>query len=380
VAEDSNSNIWINVQGNGLYRFDGAKFFAMDSLTRFRDNNISCFTTDGIGNIIVMHDLGMDIYNVNSNTVRYLGEESGIKDKRASLNSLTKDAQGRILIGTDGGIIRLASEEDAIHHIPEIVVESVKVFDQPVAFSEMPSLSYDENSLTINFLGFWYQDPGSVKFLYKVDNYDLDWISTRDNAVTYSKLPPGDYTFRVKASDTDDFSNAKEATLDFSISPPFWRTNIFYVIAAIVVIFSGYSFLMYRERQLLQDKLELEAKVEERTREIQRKTEEIQAQNEEIMAQAEEIKGINENLEALVMQRTAELERKNLALEEYAFINAHKLRSPLASILGLINLMSRTRLDEDAREINQHLQQSADELDNIVSSITKAIEKGDKKY
>jgi ligand-binding sensor domain-containing protein len=377
-AEDSNNDIWINVQGSGLYKFADGRFHPMDSIAKFRDNNISAFAADPVGNIVVMNDLGMDLFNIHTLKARYLGEESGVRDMQANLNSLTQDSRGRFLIGTNGGIIRIASTESAIQYSPKIVVESVDVFGKPVLSSALGSLSYDQNNLTINFLGFWYQDPTSVNFIYKVDNYDDNWISTGDNAVTYSQLPPGEYTFRVKASETGDFLNAREDTIAFSISPPFWKTNIFYIASAMLFIFLGYSFLMYRERQLIEDKAELEAKVEERTREIQKKTEEIQAQNEEIMAQAEEIKGINENLEALVMQRTAELEKKNLALEEYAFINAHKLRSPVASILGLVHLISKTKLDPEAKEINEHLQQSAEELDKVVSSITKAIERGDK--
>jgi signal transduction histidine kinase len=103
----------------------------------------------------------------------------------------------------------------------------------------------------------------------------------------------------------------------------------------------------------------------------------LKASNEEIQAQAEEIKGINENLETMVQERTKELEKKNKALEEYAFINAHKLRSPVASILGLINLMNKVELKEDAKYIMTHLQDSTNKLDGIVSSITKAIERGD---
>jgi len=109
---------------------------------------------------------------------------------------------------------------------------------------------------------------------------------------------------------------------------------------------------------------------------LQESNEEIQAQNEEIISQGEEIRVINENLEKIVLERTTELEKKNKALEEYAFINAHKLRSPVASILGLINLLTKTALDEEAKGIMSHLQDSTGKLDEIVSSITKAIEKG----
>lgn len=103
----------------------------------------------------------------------------------------------------------------------------------------------------------------------------------------------------------------------------------------------------------------------------------LRASNDEIKAQAAEIKRINENLEAIVHERTAALERKNKALEEYAFINAHKLRSPVASILGLVNLLTKLDLGKDAKSINDHLKDSAEKLDEIVGDITKAIERGD---
>jgi len=116
---------------------------------------------------------------------------------------------------------------------------------------------------------------------------------------------------------------------------------------------------------------------------LQISNEEIQAQSEEIYSQAEEIRVINENLEEIVKERTKELEKKNIALEEYAFLNAHKLRSPVASILGLINLLKKTALNEEGQGIMNHLEDSTAKLDEIVSAITKTIEKGtrgNKKY
>jgi signal transduction histidine kinase len=107
----------------------------------------------------------------------------------------------------------------------------------------------------------------------------------------------------------------------------------------------------------------------------------LQASNEEIQAQDEEMKRINENLEDLVHERMQELEKKNAALEEYAFITAHKLRSPVASILGLTNLIRKIpaiQSNEEAKVVCEHLEDSTQKLNNIVRSITVAIEKGDK--
>lgn len=146
------------------------------------------------------------------------------------------------------------------------------------------------------------------------------------------------------------------------------------------VLLAAVSFFMI---VLIKTRYDLTVKEIKARLALQETNEEIQAQNEQIMMQAEEIRAINENLEKLVQDRTQELQKKNTALEEYAFINAHKLRSPVASILGLINLLNKASLDDNAKGIMVHLKDSTDKLDEIVTSITKTIERGErgnKKY
>jgi signal transduction histidine kinase len=93
-----------------------------------------------------------------------------------------------------------------------------------------------------------------------------------------------------------------------------------------------------------------------------------------LQSQAEEIKSINENLERLVNDRTSELEAKNKAIEEYTFITAHRLRGPVASVLGLINIFRSFEIKEDAKEAITHLESSTRTLDDIVTSMLRAIE------
>jgi ligand-binding sensor domain-containing protein len=377
VTEDKNGNIWANVQGNGLWIFDNANSFT-ESNVKARAAEIHSLTTDKDGNIVALHDLGMDVIAADGERVKYFSDESGFEGRISNLNAVTKDNYGNMYFGTSKGIIRYSSTRQHFTNQPLAKITAVKIYNQAVDKAEITSLSYDQDNLTFNFVGLWYQNPTSLFFRYKLENYDHDWIATSDNSVIYSKLPPGDYTFRVSVSETMDFNQPNENSLSFTIYPPFWRTNWFYFLASIALSVGGYSLVKYRERKLRYNNMLLEARVKARTREVQRQNDEIQAQNEEITAQAEEIKGINENLEMLVQERTAELLRKNQALEEYAFINAHKLRSPVASILGLAHLMSKTNLDPEGQEINKRLQQAVDELDDVVRSITKAIESGDR--
>lgn len=366
LAEDATGTIWANVQDDGLYKFDGQQFQPAHVLHNINVNELS---SDAAGNLVAVHDLGIDVYNPETATVHRLDNEIGFGDRQPNLNATARSGNGDLYFGTNQGVV-IYGKTSLAGAKPIATIDKFRVFNQYKNLSEDLSLSYDENNVTITFLGFWYQDPGGVEFQYKLENYDVDWIATADRSAVFSSLPPGSYTFRLRASVNGSFDGASEDTVSFIITPPFWRTTLFYLLVGITLAFATYTYVQRREKNLLRDKVELEEKVAERTMEIVRK-------NEEIQAQAEEIKAINESLEKRVVERTFELERKNKALEDYAFINAHNLRSPVASILGLINLLSLIRHEEEAKQIVDHMKTSADRLDEVVRSITESIEKSD---
>ena len=79
-----------------------------------------------------------------------------------------------------------------------------------------------------------------------------------------------------------------------------------------------------------------------------------------------------------VFERTEELEHQNKQLTEYAFINSHLLRAPLASILGIINLLKGTKLTEDQKEYIEYLSQSSTDLDEVIGKINKTLDQGGK--
>ena len=69
--------------------------------------------------------------------------------------------------------------------------------------------------------------PQRVKFRYRLDGYDRDWhdAGTRRQAF-YTDLPPGKYSFRVIAANSDGVWNDNAAKLDFSVAPAYYQTNL----------------------------------------------------------------------------------------------------------------------------------------------------------
>ena len=97
-------------------------------------------------------------------------------------------------------------------------------------------------------------------------------------------------------------------------------------------------------------------------------------QYEIIKEKSDEINAINEHLEFRIINRTSELEDKNEQLSEYAFLNSHKLRGPIARIEGLFNVLELTQVDKIPSEILQPIRDSIDELDKVSREINRSIE------
>jgi signal transduction histidine kinase len=88
----------------------------------------------------------------------------------------------------------------------------------------------------------------------------------------------------------------------------------------------------------------------------------------------DEISRINENLEGIVNERTLEVQKKNEILIEYAHSNAHKVRGPLARILGVLSIINLTIHDSEMRELTDRIHESAKELDEVVREINQKLE------
>lgn len=102
----------------------------------------------------------------------------------------------------------------------------------------------------------------------------------------------------------------------------------------------------------------------------------ITLHSEQSRSHNKELKIINESLEDTVSKRTTELEEQNNQLREYAFINSHLLRAPLARVLGLAFLLSKEATSIKDKELISNLLSSSEELDQIVKNITDILYDG----
>ena len=122
-------------------------------------------------------------------------------------------------------------------------------------------------------------------------------------------------------------------------------------------------------RKLKKYSTSLEDLVSERTEELRSTVEELNHANEELTS-------MNDGLDLMVKNRTTELEERNYQLTEYAFINSHLLRAPLARILGLTDLIRMESTDPKTQELMDKLFNSCEELDEIIKLMSTQLSDG----
>jgi hypothetical protein len=107
--------------------------------------------------------------------------------------------------------------------------------------------------------------------------------------------------------------------------------------------------------------------------ELQQVLNTVHEQNETIRCQSEEIYAINAGLEAAILEKTRLLTEQNERLRSYAYINSHKVRAPVARILGLSTLIKAETDKSLTVEYHHLLSESAKELDKIIREMNTIL-------
>ena len=119
-------------------------------------------------------------------------------------------------------------------------------------------------NLEFNYAALSFVAPEQVMFQYMLEGYEAKWIDAgARKSAFYTNIPPGEYTFRVKACNNDGVWNEQGQEFEFSVEPHFYQTTLFFVLCGLSLATAGFSAYYMRVRQLLRHEKELTAAVEE---------------------------------------------------------------------------------------------------------------------
>jgi ligand-binding sensor domain-containing protein len=249
ITEDKKGNIWFNTKSAGIYCFNGKNFKNYSTANGLSDLEIVSLKTGPWGDIIVVNRKGIDILDVNSGTFSYLDNIQGIADVNLFTGAVAQDTASNIAFCTSKGIVIYSPGENTMHH-PKTIIENVQLFLTDVDKDKPGDYNSDQNTFQFYFTGLYYTNPDDIHYQYKLEGLDTAWISTRDRDVSFLRLQPGKYKFHVRASLSDNFENASEATYEFFIGKPLWKRVWF--ISFIILLIAGllYWYIKNREQNL----------------------------------------------------------------------------------------------------------------------------------
>jgi signal transduction histidine kinase/ligand-binding sensor domain-containing protein len=416
VFEDSNEQIWIGTRdGLSLYREASNDFRQYTKDEGLIDNYICSIEEDGNNNLWIATKKGLSRLNPKTGQVNNYDTGDGLQNNEFMENSSVVTPSGYMVFGSVNRGTWFHPDSLLVNtQPPRVYFTDLKLLYKPVPiepdneeailrsdirYTKQIRINYREKVISLSFVALNYIHSEKNHFAYKLENFDKDWIYLQQNReVTYTNLTPGQYTFRVKASNNDGYWNEEGAILDIIIMPPFWQTWWFRSLIAIIFFASIFFIYFLRMRSVKETNIKLEDTVKQRTRELQTKneilaqrTQELNVSNslleqrqQQIIEQSKELKlknqQLNKNSDELLEQKEI-LEKTNRQLfelnamkDKFFSIIGHDLKNPVSVIKGFVDLLQDGfgELDDERKKkyighISKTVDKTSDLLDNLLN-------------
>jgi signal transduction histidine kinase/streptogramin lyase len=387
ITSDNQGVLWIGTH-DGLIRFDpqANRFNTYRYEDGLPSNIISGIICDGDDYLWISTLNGLSKFN--KETFRNYDKEDGLQGNQFNRNAAFKSPSGELYFGGTNGLNYFHPDSIMENpYPPDIIFTGFKLFNEEVELdpdgvlkkhiSETSTIILDhkQSVFTIEFAALNFTRPSKNQYAYKMVGLEENWNYVGgQRSATYTSLDPGEYVFRVKASNNDGVWNEEGISLSIIIEPPYWKTLWFRIFGGLIIVGGALVFYFRRIAYLDRQKKLLSKLVTERTRELSRSREKLQYSYEEISQQKEELDAQNEtlavannlleeqkdqivvqnkeldkhrhHLEQLVENRTSELavalkkaEESEKLKSSFLANMSHEIRTPMNAIIGFTELL-----------------------------------------
>lgn len=238
------------------------KLNQFNSSQGFFASQIVTMQKDKMENIWILTSDGLYIYRHKNSMFIRLTKEDGMLSNQA--NSISVYADHVYLAYNYGYFQELNSSFLEEHIESKIAITGIKIHEEDIDYVDrIIRLNHDENRIRFEFSSFQYGFHNQIKYRFKLDGIEPDFILTSDPFIQYNNLPSGKYTFYVSSQNSNGSWN-KAAEVKIEIKAPFWATTWFKLLMSGVIIFFSYSFyksrvnIIQRENLLKQQRMEAE--------------------------------------------------------------------------------------------------------------------------
>lgn len=277
---DSRGKIWFGSRGGGLSVYDPEtlKFKSYDMEDGLPNNVVYGILEDDQNNLWMSTNKGICRFNYITGEIRNFTVDHGLVGNQFNYKSCFKDEDGTMYFGAVNGLTWFHPEQiKTFESEPEIHFTSFRLFNEPVRPGKKSvlekdidrtdhiTLKYKQNVISFDFIALDYHSRGKNNFFYYMDGFETSWQSAGNHqSVTYTNLPPGDYHFRIKATNIYNYPNNLERSIKITVLPPIYRTfwaylGYFVLLALSVYLLIRFYEIRHREKMALRiEKIEKE--------------------------------------------------------------------------------------------------------------------------
>ncbi|WP_256011893.1 hybrid sensor histidine kinase/response regulator transcription factor [Desertivirga xinjiangensis] len=354
LLSDKNNNIWVGTNGGGLCLFNKKtkQFIAFTEKDGLSNSVVHKIIEDGENKLWLSTNTGISSFDLLTRKFTNYSYYNGVQNSNFVRGAGLRLADGEIFFGgLEGFNYFKPSDLRKNKNIPPVLFTDLKVANRsitPLDSSVLEShisvaseinLDYKQN-FSLSFIGLSYTAPQQNQYSYKLEGFDKDWsYPSTYRTASYTNLDPGEYVFRVKASNNNGIWNNEGASIKIIVKPPFWRTiyaYLFYFISIIGLL----SYFRYRTLKKLETRFALE---QERT-----------LAKQELEQERKEADRIHE-LDNLKIKFLTNL--------------SHEFRTPISLIMGPVdNLLSTENNEKRVSQLHM-VKRNARRLLNLVNQL-----------
>jgi ligand-binding sensor domain-containing protein/class 3 adenylate cyclase/predicted metal-dependent HD superfamily phosphohydrolase len=297
IFEDKQGILWIGTFGGGLNTFNPKteKFGRYTEKDGLSNNVVYGIEDDKEGNLWMSTNKGISQFIRKIKQFRIFEESDGLQSNEFNNGAYFKSETGQLFFGGINGFNAFYPEDIHINKSkPKPIITNFYLFNKPIVIGENEVLKkhisesdeivlkHKQNVISFEFAALHYSYPLKNQHKYMLENFNDDWVDIGNSRrANYTNLDPGEYTFKVKVSNSDGIWSDDVAQIRVIVEPPFWRTIwfiiIFYIIIPLLMI---YGIIRYRIKQVQSQKELLEVQVRERTYEVIKQKELLEVEKE----------------------------------------------------------------------------------------------------
>jgi signal transduction histidine kinase/ligand-binding sensor domain-containing protein/DNA-binding response OmpR family regulator len=352
VYQDKEKRIWLGSQ-KGLYILNSqtGKISPSPVNNDLGNKNIIAITNDDNGNLWLLTDVGISMFNPSTSNFQNFDQRDGLSDSRP-YNQLSKTSDGTIYFASREGLHYFNPESfNEQIHTANTVLTNFEILGSLTSEKRYTpntvefDLAYDENYFKFEFITLDISNGKHLNYHYKLEGLDNKWINNgNSNTAVYTNLDGGSYTFRVRTTYRKNEWYDQELAIKVNIATPFWLTWWMYVIYLCSVLLLIQQFM--KRKAITQQKI-------------------IDQQNHFVV-----------ELEQQVAEKTASIAKESNKLlqankikSQFLANMSHEIRTPLNAIIGLSDIALQHESNAMQADKLHKIQDSSETLLYLINDI-----------